>query len=89
VVIARELAPQPAVVVAENPTRGLDLRATDEVHRRLRLAAAAGAAVLFHSTDLDEVLELGGRILVMTRGVLMKAPAGASRAEVGALMLGS
>jgi general nucleoside transport system ATP-binding protein len=89
VVIARELASQPAVVVAENPTRGLDLRASDEVHRRLRLAAVAGAAVLFHSTDLDEVLELGRRILVMTRGVLMKAPAGASRAEVGALMLGS
>jgi simple sugar transport system ATP-binding protein len=76
------------VLVAENPTRGLDLRATDEVHARLRAAAAAGAAVLFHSSDLDEVLGLGRRILVVRRGSVLEAPAGASRAEVGALMLG-
>jgi ABC-type uncharacterized transport system ATPase subunit len=87
-VLARELARRPAVLVAENPTRGLDLRATDEVHARLRAAAAAGAAVLFHSSDLDEVLGLGRRILVVRRGSVLEAPAGASRAEVGALMLG-
>jgi general nucleoside transport system ATP-binding protein len=88
VVIARELARRPAVVVAENPTRGLDLRATEEVHARLRDAAAAGAAVFIHSSDLDEVLALAGRVFVVTRGGVSEAPAGASRAEVGALMLG-
>jgi simple sugar transport system ATP-binding protein len=86
-VLARELSRRPAVIVAENPTRGLDLRATTEVHRRLRAAAADGAAVLFHSADLDEVLELADRVLVMSRGVLTE-PSGASRAEIGARMLG-
>ena len=58
VVIARELSRRPRVIVAENPTRGLDIRATAAVHVRLRAAAEAGAAVLVHSSDLDEVLEL-------------------------------
>ena len=58
VVVARELSRRPRVVVAENPTRGLDIRATATIHARLRRAASAGAAVLFHSSDLDEVLEL-------------------------------
>ena len=62
--MARELARQPRVVVAENPTRGLDLRAAAAIHARLRAAAAAGAAVLVYSSDLDEVLALAGRVLV-------------------------
>ena len=88
VVIARELARRPAVVVAENPTRGLDIRAAEEIQARLRRAASAGAAVLFHSSDLDEVLALADRVVVATRGSLLEASTGASRAEVGALMLG-
>ena len=64
-VIARELARAPRIMVAENPTRGLDLRATVAVHARLRAAADAGAAVLVHSSDLDEVLELADRVLVV------------------------
>lgn len=87
-VVARELSRRPAVVVAENPTRGLDLRATADVHERLRRAAAAGAAVLFHASDLDEVLERADRVVVMSRGVLTEVPAHASRAAVGAMMLG-
>ncbi|HEX6107671.1 MAG TPA: ATP-binding cassette domain-containing protein [Gemmatimonadales bacterium] len=86
-VLARELARRPAVVVAENPTRGLDLRAAADIHDRLRRAAADGAAVLFHSGDLDETLALANRVVVVTRGRLLEAPAGTSRAEVGALML--
>ena len=86
-VVARELLRSPAVVVAENPTRGLDIRATRDVHARLRSAAAAGASVLFHSADLDEVLELAQRIIVVTRGVIREAPPGATRAEIGAMML--
>ena len=89
VVIARELSRRPRVVVAENPTRGLDLRATAGVHARLREAAEAGAAVLLHSSDLDEVLELATRVLVVSRGVVAEPPSGeaASREEIGAMML--
>ncbi len=86
-VVARELFRSPAVVVAENPTRGLDIRAARDVHARLRLAAAAGASVLFHSADLDEVLELADRIIVVTRGVIREAPRNASRSEIGTMML--
>ena len=87
VVIARELSRRPRVVVAENPTRGLDLRATAAVHARLREAAEAGAAVLVHSSDLDEVLELARRVLVVSRGVVAEPGAAAGREEIGAMML--
>jgi simple sugar transport system ATP-binding protein len=89
VVIARELSRRPRVVVAENPTRGLDLRATAGVHARLREAAETGAAVLVHSSDLDEVLELATRVLVVSRGVVAEPPSGraAGREEIGAMML--
>jgi simple sugar transport system ATP-binding protein len=86
-VVARELSRRPAVVVAENPTRGLDVRAAEEIHGRLRESAAQGAAVLVYSSDLDEVLALAHRIVVMARGILLDAPAGAARTEIGALML--
>jgi len=87
VVVGRELSRQPRVVVAENPTRGLDLRATEAIHTRLRRAAADGAAVLIYSSDLDEVLELAGRLLVATRGSISEVPSGATRAEIGELMV--
>ena len=88
VVLARALEQRPQVLVAENPTRGLDIRATREVHERLREAAREGVAVLVYSTDLDEVLELGRRILVMHRGRVAEAPPGADRRGVGEMMLG-
>jgi len=86
-IIARALERAPAVIVAENPTRGLDVQATRAVHDRLRDAAGRGVAVLLYSSDLDEVMMLGQRIAVMARGTLSEAPAHASRAEIGALML--
>ena len=86
-VMARELAREPRVVVAENPTRGLDIRAADAIHARLRAAAAGGAAVLVYSSDLDEVLGLADRVLVASRGTLTEAPPRATRAEVGQLMV--
>jgi simple sugar transport system ATP-binding protein len=87
--IARALERQPRVLVAENPTRGLDLQATADVHAHLRAAAAAGAAVLVYSNDLDEVLELGDRILVAANGVIAEAPDGADRQRLGEMMLRS
>ncbi len=85
--VARALERRPRVLVAENPTRGLDIRAAAEVHARLRAAADSGAAVLVYSTDLDEVLELGQRVLVAAAGIVTEASAGATRQAVGTLML--
>lgn len=87
-VVARALMPGPQVVVAENPTRGLDVRAAWEIQGKLRDATASGAAVLVYSSDLDEVLELADRTYVMVRGRLRATPRGATRADVGAMMLG-
>ncbi len=87
-IIARALERDPAVIVAENPTRGLDVQAARAVHDRLRDAASRGVAVLFYSSDLDEVMALGQRVTVMARGTLSEAPPHATRAEIGALMLG-
>ncbi|MGH7703091.1 MAG: ABC transporter ATP-binding protein [Gemmatimonadales bacterium] len=87
-VVARALMPGPQVVVAENPTRGLDVRATWEIQARLREATASGASVLVYSSDLDEVLELADRTYVLVEGRLRATPRGATRAEVGAMMLG-
>lgn len=89
-VVARELAggtAVPALVVAENPTRGLDIRASAAVRARLRGARDAGAAVVVYSSDLDEVLALADRVLVVHDGVVSAAPA--ERAAVGRLMLGA
>jgi simple sugar transport system ATP-binding protein len=85
--VARALERHPRVLVAENPTRGLDVQAAADVHARLREASAAGAAVLVYSNDLDEVLELGDRVLVAAEGVISEAPPGVGRLQLGAMML--
>jgi general nucleoside transport system ATP-binding protein len=71
-VIAREFSKQPALVLAHSPSRGLDARATIEVHARLLAARDAGAAVLLISEDLDEILSLADRIGVMARGQIVR-----------------
>ena len=90
-VLARELAldgtdPSRAIVV-ENPTRGLDVRAATEVHDRLRAARDAGAAVVVYSSDIDEVLLLADRVLVVYAGTVREASL--DRDVVGRLMLGA
>ncbi len=87
-VIAGALERKPAVLVAENITRGLDFRATAEMHARLREAAAAGVCVVLHLADLDELIEVSDRILIMANGVLSELPREATRAEIGEHMLG-
>ena len=85
-VVGRELAAEPSLVVAEEPTRGLDLVATAAVHAHLRRAAAAGAVVVVHSSDLDELLALSDRILVVHEGKVRELPVErdlVSRAMVG------
>lgn len=67
-VISREFAGTPRVVLAHSPSRGLDVRATAAVHNSIRRARDDGAAVLLISEDLDEILLLSDRVGVMNRG---------------------
>lgn len=85
-VLARELAGAPALLVVENPTRGLDIRASRAVHDRLNAAAAAGAAVVLYSSDLDEVLTAATRVFVIHSGDLRECTR--DREAVGRAMLG-
>jgi simple sugar transport system ATP-binding protein len=88
--LARALRSAPGVLVAVNPTRGLDVLATAAVRDALRARARAGAAVLLVSTELDEVLELGDRIGVLFRGrILRDAEPRPTRERIGQLMLGA
>ena len=76
----------PLGIIAENPTRGLDVRATAEVHARLRAARDRGAAVVVYSSDLDEILSLASRVLVAYAGTVREvAP---DRDAAGRAMLG-
>jgi len=70
-VLARELSGDAAVLVVQNPCAGLDIAATAETRARLLAARDAGAAVLLVSEDLDELLELSDRLLVMFEGRLV------------------
>jgi simple sugar transport system ATP-binding protein len=91
VVLARELSSRPRVIVAANPTRGLDVGATEAVRALLLKAAADGVGILLISEDLDEILALADRIAVMYEGrlvgVLPRAEADVQ--HVGLMMAGS
>ena len=87
-VVARELAhvPSIAALVVENPTRGLDVRASADVHRRLRQACADGATVVMYSSDVDEILSLASRVLVLYAGTVREVPV--DREAIGRAMVG-
>src|SRR5262249_25258871 len=68
IVLARELDGQPALLLVGQPTRGVDIGAIELVHRRLVALRDAGNAVLLVSVELDEILALADRILVMHDG---------------------
>ena len=67
-ILARELDGHPGLIVAENPTRGLDVHATLDIHDRLRAARDAGAAVVVYSSDLDEIVALVTRVIAVHAG---------------------
>lgn len=89
VVLARELSRPVKLVVASQPTRGLDVGSIEFVHERIIAERDAGRAVLLFSTELDEVSALADRIAVMYRGEFIDiVPANTSREELGLLMAG-
>lgn len=67
-VLGRELDGAPAALVAENPTRGLDIRATSDILSRIRDARDAGCALVVYSSDLDEVISIADRLFVCFDG---------------------
>jgi general nucleoside transport system ATP-binding protein len=88
--VARAMASRPAVLVAHDFTRGLDINAAAEVGRMVREFADQGGAVLLISADLDEVFELGHRVAVISRGHVVEVEEQDRTAEqVGLLMAGA
>ena len=90
VVLAREIQSNPRLLIAAQPTRGLDVGAIEYVHRRLVEQRDAGCAVLVVSFELDEVMDLADRILVMFGGeiALERASGSTDERELGVAMTG-
>ena len=90
VVLARELSRQPQVLIAAQPTRGVDIGATEYVHAQLLEEREKGTAILLISEDLDEVMALSDRIAVIYEGQIMGIVGGqeATPEQLGLLMAG-
>ncbi|HVN61876.1 MAG TPA: ABC transporter ATP-binding protein [Gaiellaceae bacterium] len=90
VVVAREVARDPKVLIAAQPTRGLDVGAIEFLHRRLVTERDEGRAILLVSLELDEILSLSDRILVMYEGEIVGEHVGeVSEQQIGLEMLGA
>ena len=89
-ILARVLTREPDVILANQPSRGLDIGAVTDVHRRLLEARARGAGIILISEDLDELLALADRVAVLYRGRLSPAMATESVTirELGLMMAG-
>jgi simple sugar transport system ATP-binding protein len=90
IVLAREFSGDPIVLVAASPTRGLDVAGIETVHSYLRDAAGRGVGVLLISEDLDEILALADRVVVMYEGTVVgeRDAQTATVEELGLLMAG-
>jgi simple sugar transport system ATP-binding protein len=86
-VIGRELADASTVVVAENPMRGLDVRAAQYVREQLIEACARGVAIVFYSADLDEIVSIADRVLVVFGGTVREVAVDVG--AIGRAMLGA
>jgi simple sugar transport system ATP-binding protein len=90
VIIARELAHNPRIIIAVNPTRGLDIAATRYVHQSLLDRCRQGVGIVLISTDLDEILSLATRTYVLYRGQLLgPIPSQAGHEVIGQMMTGA
>jgi general nucleoside transport system ATP-binding protein len=89
IIVARELATDPRVLLAAQPTRGVDIGAIEFIHRRLITERDGGAAILLVSAELDEVRSLSDRIAVMYEGRIVSfEPPDAPEEHLGLLMTG-
>jgi simple sugar transport system ATP-binding protein len=90
VVVAREFSKNPSLIITSQPTRGLDIGATEYVHSKLIEMRDQGSAILLISADLDEIWMLSDRIAVMFEGkiVAIKNPKQTNKQEIGLLMAG-
>jgi len=90
VVVARELSSEPKLLIASQPTRGLDVGAIEFVHKRLLAQRDQGKAILLVSLELDEIMSLSDRILVIYEGQIVgeMAASEATEGELGLLMAG-
>ena len=91
VIVARELSRDLRLTIAAQPTRGVDVGSIEYIHSRIVKERDAGTAVLIVSTELDEVMALSDRLLVMYRGKVVAEldPKKATPMEVGLYMAGS
>ena len=89
IIVAREMASRPRVLLAAQPTRGVDIGAIEFIHRRLVAERDEGTAVLLVSAELDEIRSLSDRIAVIYEGRIVSIePAGAPEERLGLLMTG-
>ncbi len=90
-ILGRELHREPGVLIAAQPTRGLDIGATEYVRKKILELRDAGAAILLISTELDEILLLSDRVAVMYEGeiVVIVDAARATAEDLGLLMAGA
>jgi len=90
VVLARELAGEPGLIIAMQPTRGLDVGATEYVQKALLAERERGAAILYISTELEEIMSMSDRIAVIYEGQLVDVldASTATTEQVGLLMTG-
>jgi simple sugar transport system ATP-binding protein len=90
VILAREFSRNPRFLIAVYPTRGLDLGATEFIHKRLLEKRRQGIGILLISEELDELMDLSDRIAVIFKGEIRKTleRKEASRRKLGALMAG-
>jgi simple sugar transport system ATP-binding protein len=86
-ILARVFNNEPKIILANQPTRGLDMGAASEVERRLLDARSQGTGTILISEDLDEILRLSDRILVIHSGVLMETK-NKDREQIGLMMAG-
>lgn len=85
-VLGRELYDNPSAIVLENPTQGLDVLAAASIHTRLRTVRNSGTSIVFYSSDIDELVELSDRVLVVTNGNIVSVDA--DRETIGRTLLG-
>lgn len=90
IIVARETSGERPILIAAQPTRGLDIAAVASVHDLLRARCDSGAGVLYVSSDLSDLLAISDRIVVMYRGEIMGdvSPGSATVHEIGEMMMG-